>query len=182
MKKVHILILAFLSIIVFNAHAQIDIGATIGLQIPTGNFGDGVKTGFGFNVVGKYILKENIAVGLSLGYISFGMKDTGMEGISASAAIMPITGLFEYHFGSGKVRPYLGADLGLYRLTAKAKYQGVTASTSSSYFGFAPVAGIICGISEKLSFCANLKYNDVLSEGDSTTWLGINAGIILKIK
>lgn len=182
MKKVLVLILAFLCIIVFNAHAQINIGATVGLQIPTGSFSDGVKTGFGFNVVGKYMLKENLAVGLNLGDQFFGLKDIGIAGVSASASIVPITGLFEYHFGSGKVKPYLGADLGLYVLTAKAKYQGVTSSSTKTYFGFAPVGGIICGINEKLSFCANLKYNDVLSEGESTTWLGINAGIIFKIK
>ena len=182
MKKVLVLIFAFLCIIVFNAQAQIDIGATIGVQIPTGSFGDGVKTGFGFNVVGKYMLKENIALGLNLGDQFFGMKDSGLESGSASVSIIPITALFEYHFGSGKVKPYLGADLGLYVLTAKIKILGVKASSSNTYFGFAPVGGIMCELSEKMSFCANIKYNDVLSEGESSSWLGINAGIIFKIK
>jgi outer membrane protein W len=182
MKKVLVLIFAFLCIIVFNAQAQIDVGATIGLQIPTGSFGDGAKTGFGINLVGKYNLNSNIALGLNLGDQFFGMKDTGISGLSASASIVPITGLFEYHFGSGKVKPYLGADLGLYIVTAKAKYQGQTSSSTKTYFGFAPVGGILYGINEKLSFCANLKYTDVLSEVDSTTWLGINVGIIYKIE
>jgi hypothetical protein len=172
MKKVLVLIFAFLCIIVFNAQAQIDVGATIGLQIPTGSFGDGVKTGFGFNLVGKYNLNSNIALGLNLGDQFFGIKDDG------SFSVVPITGLFEYHFGTGKLKPYLGADLGLYIETAK---EGSFKSTKT-YFGFAPVGGILYGINEKLSFCANLKFTDVLSEGESTTWFGINAGIIYKIK
>jgi len=182
MKKVYILIIALLCIVVLNTQAQISIGATVGGQIPMGSFADACKVGFGFNVVGKYMLKENIAVGLNLGYQRFGTKLGDMEGVSVAGSWIPVTALFEYHFGTGKAKPYIGADAGLYRFTATAHSGGMSVSASVSDFGFAPVFGITSGINDNLSFCANVKYNCVLTEGEASSWIGINAGLIFKIK
>jgi hypothetical protein len=109
MKKIQIIAFVLLGFIAFNSQAQINVGATIGAQFPVGKFGDVFKTGFGFNAVGKYMLKENIAIGLNLGYTKFG---TDYDGYSCS--MVPITGLFEYHFSFGNIEPYIGADLGIY--------------------------------------------------------------------
>jgi opacity protein-like surface antigen len=177
MKKFQILILVFNVFFVFNSQAQINVGATVGVQLPMGTFGDGFKTGFGFNAVGKYMLKENMAVGLNLGYTKFG---TEVEGLSGS--MMPITGLFEYHFGTGNIKPYVGADLGLYIYSVKVEILGQSSSDSKMYFGFAPTGGVLYGLSDMLSLCANLKYNYVMTEGDAASWLGINVGAIIKIK
>lgn len=175
MKK--ILLVAAMLLIFGIAQAQINVGATIGAQIPTGNFSDGFKTGFGINAVGKYMLNENMALGLNLGYSRFG---TSVEGFSGS--MIPITGLFEYHFGTGNIKPYIGADLGLYDYMVKIKILGESSSDSKIYFGFAPTAGALYGLSDNLSLCANLKYNYVTTEGHAATWLGINVGAIYIIK
>ena len=175
MKK--ILLVAAMLLIFGIAQAQINVGATIGVQIPTGNFGDGYKTGFGINAVGKYMLNENMAVGLNLGYSRFG---TGVTDFSSS--MIPITGLFEYHFGTENIKPYIGADLGLYDYMVKIKFLGESSSDSKIFFGFAPTAGVLYGLNDNLSLCANLKYNYVTSEGDAATWLGINVGVVYKIK
>ncbi len=181
MRKIQILLVVVLAFLALNVNAQINIGATIGAQLPMGSFGDGYKTGFGFNAVGKYMLKENMAVGLNLGYSAFG---SDVDGVSSS--MMPITGLFEYHFGSGALKPYVGADLGMYRFGYKMEMEimgeKISESGSEMYLGFAPTGGILYGMSDKLSLCANLKYNYVMSEGDAATFLGINVGIVYKIK
>jgi outer membrane protein W len=182
MKKILILIVVFISLIVFSANAQINVGATVGLQIPTGSMADGLKTGFGFDLLGKYMLNENLAVGVDLGWARFGTDDLGIEeDVKASGQFIPITALAEYHFGTGKVKPFVGADLGLYIFKIKASYQGISASTSESHFGFAPLAGIEYDIKDNLAFTANLKYNFILIEEDNGSYFGINAGIIYKI-
>jgi len=182
MKKISILIIALLGFIVFNSHAQINIGATVGVQIPTGTMADGMTTGFGFDIVGKYMLSENLAVGVDVGWARFGTEDLGLEqDVSASGSFIPLTGLIEYHFGTGKVKPFIGTDIGLYIFKVKASYMGISASTSQSYFGFAPLGGIEYDIKDNLAFTANLKYNFVLAEGDNVSYLGINVGIIFKL-
>ncbi len=172
-----ILLISAMSLIFSISQAQVELGVTVGAQIPTGDLGNGTKTGYGLNVVGKYFVKEDIAFGLNLGYSRF---KTDAEGVSFS--IVPITGLFEYYFSSQKVRPYVGADIGAYSFGAKVEYMGISESESKIYFGFAPTGGLLCRINGQLSFCANLKYHYVTSEGSASTWLGVNAGVVIKLK
>jgi hypothetical protein len=181
MKKVSFLVLALLGIYASSINAQFNLGGTIGVQIPVGSMADGMKTGFGFDVIGKYMLNENLALGVDVGWARFGVEDIGIEDVEASGQFIPVTALVEYHFNtSGKVKPYVGADLGLYVFKIKAKSGGVSASTSDSYFGLAPIVGIDCTINSTLDFIANLKYNYVVVEGDDGQYLGINAGLIYK--
>jgi opacity protein-like surface antigen len=185
MRKLRILVVVIISFVTFSASAQIGIGGTVGLTLPMGDFGNGLNTGFGFNAIGKYSLSNNMAVGISLGYSSFG---TGSENLSYG--VIPITGLFEYSFGSGAFKPYLGTDLGLYMFRSKFSYTllGTTTSNTNTdtYFGFAPTGGVMYEISNNLSICGNLKYNmvfakDALDNSTTSTWLGINAGVIFKL-
>lgn len=177
MRKLRILVVAvIISFVTFSASAQIGIGGTLGLTLPMGDFGDGFKTGFGFNAIGKYNLSDNMAIGVSVGYSSFG---TGSENLSFG--VIPIIGIFEYSFGEGAFKPYIGSDLGLYMFRSKVTFFGSSSSSSDTYLGFAPTAGIMYDISGNLSFCANAKYNFVLSEGSNSTWIGLNAGIIFKL-
>lgn len=175
MKKLQILAIAIFCLATFSAKAQMNIGGTVGITLPMGDFGNGLNTGFGFNAIGKYSLSENMAVGASVGYSSFG---TGSDNLSFG--VIPLTGLFEYSFGSGAFKPYIGADLGLYIFRSKFTFMGSSSSSSDSYIGFAPTGGIMYEISNNLSLIANLKYNLVFSDNTST-WLGINAGISFKL-
>ncbi len=175
MRKLQILAIALFCIVTFSAKAQMNIGATVGITLPMGDLGDAYNTGFGFNAIGKYNLSDNMAIGASVGYSSFG---TDFDGFSFG--VIPVTGLFEFSFGSGAFKPYIGADLGLYVFRAKVTFLGSSSSSTESYIGLAPTGGIMYDINSNLAFIANLKYNMVFSDNTST-WLGINAGISFKL-
>ena len=176
MKKIKVLILVVLGFFALNSQAQFSAGLTVGAQLPMGDFGDAYNTGFGFNAVGKYNLNDNMAVGLNVGYNSFG---SDIDGVSSS--MMPITALYEYHFGSNEFKPYLGADIGLYNFSWKTKIDmgilgTVEADDSKMYFGFAPTAGVLYDLSDSFGLCGNVKYHVVSTEGNSSSFLGINVG------
>lgn len=181
MKKISVLLIALFALVSINIKAQIVGGATIGLQAPIGDFADGAKMGVGINLSGKYMLKENMAVGLNLGYNKFGGKSFGFGewDLKYSYTMIPITGLFEYHFGGETVKPYVGADLGLYHFGAKIKSGGDSHSDGELYFGLAPVVGALYDFSDNLVFCANLKLHNVFGDGDTLSWIGINVGVII---
>jgi len=179
MKKISILVLTLLFLLVFDIHAQLNVGATVGAQIPVGSSMEGFKTGLGVNVTGRYLIKENMAIGVNIGYLGLGTPDFGYDEVSVSSSFIPITGLFEYYIGSEKVKPYFGIDAGVYLFRVKASAMGVSASTTETYVGFAPVGGIMIDLSEKISFVANAKYHFVLSEGDNATMIGIHAGVVI---
>jgi hypothetical protein len=177
MKKLSVLLFVLFCFFSYNVNAQIVGGATVGLQAPMGDFGDGAKMGVGINLVGKYMLNENMAVGSNLGYNRFGAEDVFSELGYDSFSIIPITGLFEYQFTGKSVIPYIGGDLGIYSVGSKFEGNNVC----ELYFGLGPVAGILYDISDNLTFCANIKLHNVFSDGDSTSWFGINAGVIIPL-
>lgn len=179
MKKTSLLIFVLMCFLSYNAKAQFVAGATLGLQVPVGDFGDGAKAGVGINLSGHYMLKENMAVGLNIGFNRFGGQDFGFgdEDYNYSYSMIPVTGLFEYHFSAGSIKPYAGLELGLYNFGYRVKYGGEVERDGESYFGLAPAAGVLYNINENLILCANLKLNNVFAEGDNLTWIGINAGV-----
>ena len=100
MKKLFILII--FGSFALNTQAQYIVGATIGPQIPFGTMGKILGVGFGFTATGKYELNKKMVVGANLGFYGFSGKT--VDGIQSSGSMVPITGLFEYHFGKGKVK------------------------------------------------------------------------------
>jgi len=170
MKKLQLFLVAIIFAVTANAQIQIGVSGSVGL--PMGAFGDAAKLGVGATVTGKYALNEKMTVGANIGYLSFASDYDGI-----SWTFMPITALVEYNLGPA----YIGADFGLYSFGAKVEVEGVSANVSETYFGFAPVVGANFPISEKLVFNANAKYNVVMSEGESTSYVGINLGLLFKL-
>ena len=178
MNKVTLLILALFGFMTMNGQAQMSVAATVGLQVPLGDFATGRNMGLGFTIIGKYMVKDNLALGASVGFSQF--STDGVGGVNIS--IMPITGLAEYHFGESSMRPYVGADLGVYTTTSSGvNGVGVNFSNSDSNFGFAPTVGLVFGKSESLTFMVNGKYNTIVGEGASSSWLGVNLGAIFQL-
>ena len=89
---------------------------------------------------------------------------------------MPITALFEYSFSDNDFSPYAGADIGIYRFG----FSGGGESSANGYFGLAPVVGFNYNLSDKLLLNANLKYHYIMTEGESTSAFGVNAGVCYK--
>jgi hypothetical protein len=184
MKKFSVLILTIFLMVVMNVQAQFKAGATVGFQVPVGTSMDGFKTGLGLNLFGKYMIKENMAAGLNIGILGLGTEASGGDGDDSApkCRFIPVTGLFEYYFSTGKIKPFVGADLGLYNYKVSYKAMGMSFSDAKTYFGFAPVFGVMYDLNEKISLLGNLKYHYIASEGDAATMIGIHFGAVYNIK
>lgn len=184
-------VVAIASLFVFTtqSQAQVRVGATLGAGVPLGDFGDFAKTGFGGSAHVKYFLSEQFALGLNIGYYSFGGEDievtlpfigtTTIEG--ATTNIIPVTVAAEYYFTSEGFKPYAGLDLGLYFSGSDAED-----AEGESNFGIAPTLGFSYGLNESIDLNVNAKYNMIFGEdaaGETATnaFLGINAGILFNI-
>ncbi|OFY13101.1 MAG: hypothetical protein A2X11_13115 [Bacteroidetes bacterium GWE2_42_24] len=173
-----------------QSFGQIKIGVNAGLGLPMGDFGDSYKMGFGGSVEGKYFLNENIAVGATFGYYSFTGKDELLTALSlgtessadAKFTIMPILATVDYYFATEGFKPYVGAGVGLYSWKSKVTIPNYgDYEVTGSDFGVAPTVGFCYGLSEKIDLNVNAKYNMIFTEGSSTTYLGVNVGIIFAL-
>jgi len=164
MKKARLLLSGILlTAMAGSAYGQFSAGATIGVQVPLGDFGSSYHAGPGLNLTGRYAPTDNIRVGLNIGFNRYSDEWSG----DWPVWMIPVTGLFEYHFGSKAVRPYVGGDIGIYRVQDD--------SYSETHVGFAPVAGVSFRASDIVSFLANLKYHYVAADY-AFSWVGINVG------
>ena len=165
-----ITLVAAIILFAFGVNAQIKLNAGASLVLPMGDFGDAFKTSFGFNVGGKYMLNDKMAVGANIGYVML-QPETKISGVTYS--MMPIVGSFTYYLGGEGFKPYAGIDLGYYII--KASGGGISISTSD--FGFAPTVGFEYGFSDKLSLDVNAKYHYIMSDPDASSAVGIIIGI-----
>ena len=179
MRKL-ILLAIFAVSITFTSNAQFKIGANLNVAFPTGDMSDGVGIGIGGTVTGLYEFTKNISAGVQTGYTSFAEKDN--NGVTFS--VIPITAVGKYYFSESNFKPYIGADLGLYLLKAKASVSvsdyTFSASATETDFGVAPAVGFEYILSDKLSLDANAKYTDIFTSGSWTTYFGINVGLVYK--
>jgi hypothetical protein len=159
----------FASLLFTNeAKAQVSVGANLGMFK---SFTEGSDAQLGFNLYGKYSINDKIRVGGNLGYY---FKSYDFFGSKLRSFTMPITALFEYSFSDNDFSPYAGADIGIYRFGLSGGGGDVL------NFGLAPVVGFNYNLSDKLLLNGNLKYHYIMSEGESTSAFGVNAGVCYK--
>lgn len=193
MKKIFLLFISLFIIGVYISYAQIQVGIVLGPQFPVSGFNDAFNTGMGFGATGKYSLSDNLAVGANLHYNSFSgnrYNDYYNNGYRNRASITAFTGLVEYYFSTDKLKPYAGADFGFYFWSWRwYNYYWTNPSGHPVYnyyhdngmaLGFAPCAGAVYDVTDKIVLSANLKFNIMITERN-LNYVGLNLGAFYKI-
>jgi len=110
---------------------------------------------YGGGLQAKVFVTEQFAVGVGVKSIQEEFKGTGYE---FTNTIIPVTGMLEYYLTTGVVRPYIGAEAGVFTSKVKGNVLGVSSESSSSKFGAAPKFGIAIPIGN-LGIFAEGTYN-----------------------
>ena len=172
MKKFYFALTLFFGLY-FHSQAQFMVGGHLGPAFPLGRFSDIVNLGFGLGAEGKYLLNENLALGFNISWYSFG---TGVDEVNQN--ITPFLLSAEYIIPqSTGLTPYFGLGIGVYRIATRFS----NFSASYSDFGIAPTVGALYPLSDQLDLNANLKFNFVFSEGETSIFIPLNVGVLVKI-
>ena len=157
--------------------SQMALSGQLGLQIPTGDFGDIASTGFSFQGIFSYYFNKDVALNFTLGYYGWGTKSSG-DYYETTFHDIPLLAGITYKFDLKDFDIFIGGDIGLHFSGTKTTlgYGGGSVTNSNTDFGFSPLAGVLIPIAKDLDIRADLKYNFIF--GDKTnTFFGINAGI-----
>ncbi|MEA5405167.1 hypothetical protein VB776_19685 [Arcicella sp. DC2W] len=119
---------------------------------------------YGAGLQAKVFVTEQFAVGVGVKSIKEEFNGTGYQ---FTNNIVPITGMFEYYLTKGIVRPYVGAEAGVFRSTLKGNVLGVNSETTSSKFGAAPKFGIAIPVGN-LGIFAEGTYNFIFDNKDGS--------------
>lgn len=164
-----------------NAQSKMGISVQAGVFLPTGDFGDGAGTGFGGTGTFVYDVSPMFQVTGSVGYATWGPKNDLPSGYDYSLSTVPVLVGGRYSFGKDNFMPYVLAELGVHFLSSTVESPFGKFSDSSTKFGFAPGVGFVYKFNPKVGLDVNVKYDIITTEGSSTTYVGVNAGVLFAI-
>jgi len=201
MKKllVSVVVLAMLVGMSSSSMAQGKMALSVGgdLLLPMGTFGDVASTGFGGSVRGLYNINPMAAVGLTLGYYTWGGKDlsggTGVTYTGGGLSGIPIRAFGMYYFmpEKEKIRVYGILELGFFissvsDVTIPAQDLGggfvIPAQTveggSSTDFNYAPGIGAEFALgSGSTKLDVSVRYDGIATEGETSGSIGFRVGV-----
>lgn len=154
MKKYsQLFLLLLLSATLISAQSKFGIGVNAGIQIPTGDFADAYKNGFGAGAALSYDLSDNLQLAANVGYSQFSFNNDkynellneffGAFGtkmnvdIQSKLKVIPLMLSGKYFLTSSAVKPYAQVELGLHIVsvdasTVKVNSETITAVSSQS--------------------------------------------------
>jgi len=189
MKKVAILVAILVVMCSMSSVAQTVGGWSIGVGaeggIPMGDFSNFSSFGIGGTAWAGYNVDPNFVVGLRSGYVRFSGKDYNIGGVTVNTSfgVIPIVAEGKYFFmPSGDTRVYGAADVGIYILSASASAGGVSASTSESKLGFAPMLGAQFKAGDKMWVDVHGNYTVITTSGSSTSFVGFGVGLVFDMQ
>jgi len=147
-----------------------------GVGLPQGDFGDSFKSGLLIGVEATKMMSTNLGLGLEGNY----MKNDGDEAIfgtgsDVNAKFMHYGVHGKYMLGKSdsKMMPYMVAGAGLYNIKVDT---GVT-DDSETKFGLRGGVGMNWMMGPKMGLGFQADYNDVMTEGTSSQYIGLSAGL-----
>lgn len=193
MKKLSSIILVCLSfLMVQTVSAQKNnFGINLGAALPMGDFGDIVKPGFGGDVSFDHYFNDNVHVGLEAGIRLFkidvpdvvptlpGLPNIEIEPMeyNENINIIPILLTAGYHKDANSMLDLYG-ELGAGVFISGSMLEGGDSTTD---FGLSPRIGAAFEMSDNLFFDVNADYSIIFTEGNSTSWIGVNVGILMTL-
>lgn len=176
-----VLLLAVLFTGFINAQNKMAVGIQAGIALPMGDFGDGFDMGFGGTGTFAYHINPMLDVTASVGYLTWGAK----EGDATFSSIPVLVGA-RYYFGKDKFNPYAAAELGIHFSTVDIPEVIIPGfgtfgggSESGSDFGFGVGAGFLYKMGPNLDLDVNAKFNSISSEGSSSSFISVMAGVLI---
>lgn len=159
------------------AQAQVNpfgFGVSAGAAVPTGDFADGVNTGYSVDgLVTLRVPASPVSFRGEVGYTRFGYKTSAFEeDVDVSGNVRFISGVANVvlTFPAGPtavVRPYLIGGLGIYNGRNSFSGGGVTVNTNSqNKFGFNGGAGIEIPLSG-ITGMGEVRFVSVRTEGEN---------------
>ena len=166
MKKL-LLLIAVVAISLFSKaqKGNNQIGVAFEVGIPTGDFGNGVKTGFGGLLKAMYGVGTAGQATFTTGYSTFTWKNLAADE-SGNSWIIPLMVGYRHNFSGFYVEPGLGYAI----LGDKYKFQGTSVSSSTGAFAWG--AGIGYAMN---GFDGGVRYQGLTKNG-TVSIIGIHVG------
>ena len=129
-----------------RAFSQWEVSGGGGVAVPITGYGKVVRSGYAFNLDGRYRLKPHLATGMRLQVARFARdKNPTDQFHGAKLTVVPVVFNLEYSFGAGKLKPYLSGGVGISFFVLSDNSSATAIDDKEIFnvsFTMAPLAGI----------------------------------------
>lgn len=199
-KRLLVLTIATLTLSL-SSFAQLGIKGSFALGQPLDENDSKISMGFGVGLT--YIVTEHIRAEVLFENLYRKESETSTQTIpflgsfeteiESKTTITPITAGASYIFLTDRLQPYVGVNLGLYKMKYESTINNdllssftdipTSSSRTDSYFGFQPKAGLSFAVTDNFLIDVNVKYHLVFDKDDklndsNTSLLGGNIGLM----
>lgn len=157
-----------------RAQAQVGVGVSAGLSMPTGDFGKSFKSGYSVNgLIGFTMPLSPIGFRGEVGYNAWDGKSGIADGVKASSlsgtanVVLQVPGMIA-------AKPYLIAGLGEHRMKVDA---GTLGNGTETKLGWNVGGGLNFGLGT-LATMIEARYTTVNTSGGSTHYVPVTFGIM----
>jgi outer membrane protein W len=165
------------------------IDARGGLGIPMGNYKDDFKSGLLLGVEASKMMSSQFAIGVDGNYVKNSVTDANRLALETTFGAGTDANFKFTHYGAhakymlsnkegSKMTPYLVGGAGLYHGKESITNSGGSVSSpSENKFGLRGGVGLNWMLGEKMGLGFQADYNDVMTSGSSTQFVGISGGL-----
>ena len=160
-----------------TATAQISSDVTFNLPMPSGDFADAYKPGFGAGAdvfVGLPMVP--IKLGGHVAYNRFSADDDFDDGSSTIIEILP-SARYTVGLPMSPVGFFGQLGLGMYNWSNEVEAGGVTMEDDGTDFGFAVGIGVTAKFLPTMGFIVMPMYHTIMTEDENTNYISVNLGL-----
>lgn len=163
------------------------VGLLADATFPLGDFGENWSTGFSAHAMLGYMIARSLLVNISVGYTTFGEKQTVQNTSDHSFSWIPVFLGLNYVFNPGKkFMPFIGVALGLYFWSQTFKFtflnQTNENTVTSTEFGVVPRLGAYYLVSAAILLTFAAEYNMIFTSGSTTSAFGVLFGAMFALR
>jgi opacity protein-like surface antigen len=158
-----------------RARAQVGVGVSAGVSVPTGDFGKDFKSGYSVNgLIGFTMPMSPLGFRGEVGYNSWDGKSAAASGVTASSLsgtaniVLQVPGMIV-------AKPYLIAGVGEHRM--KLDFGSTLGNSTENKLGWNVGGGLNFGLGT-LSTMLEARYITVNTSGGSTHYVPVTFGIM----
>ncbi len=169
---------------------QMKIGIAGGVSLPGGDLRDECSSGFDGMASFRYFLTDRFALGIQSGLVTMPVNEMWIEyfsnnqypekdALEINYHFIPVMITADHFFAKERVRPYMGAGLGMTIWSATTEYQG-TKSRSNVWSDFAICfhLGSLFELTKKWDLGFSAEYQAIIKDRVDLGYITLNGGVI----
>jgi hypothetical protein len=164
---------------------SVQVGVGGGINVPMGDIGDGMNSGYNFNASVGYSVMPSLVLGAEVGVWGNGANDQTIAALGSggdmSMTNWQFTAMSKYKVPVAMNNLYAKGLAGMYRTSSEVTSGGLSIDVADTNFGFGIGGGFEFGGMKAASIYGEAMYHRISGEGATGEFTTFNVGVLFSL-